>query len=266
MLRKIAKFIFDGRFGRASVEAVNRLTPHMIRVTLKSDLVTNFSESCPGAHLKLIVPAADQSPYDFAEFIDAGNFKKEMRTYTIRHIAPDAGTIDVDIAVHGDLGRVGPWAQRAEVGDEIVISRCGSPKLITAGVKRIIAAADLTGFPALAAGLETLGPGVKVEAFVEIPGKDDQQPLNAPAGVDINWIIKADPYAPSTELIDVIKAAPSPDGDTSIFVACEFSTVAELRRYFRHELKTEKSMRYISSYWKSGATEEEHKIAKAAAA
>ncbi|MEM7660765.1 MAG: siderophore-interacting protein [Pseudomonadota bacterium] len=265
MLKTIAKVLSGGRFGPASVEAVMQLTPHMVRVTLKSDLVSHFADDCAGAHLKLVVPSSDHSPDTFSEFIKAGDFKKEMRTYTIRHIAPEAGTIGVDIATHGDLGRVGPWAQRAKVGDEIVISRCGSPKLITAGAKRIVAAADLTGFPALAAGLETLGPDVKVDAFVEISSEADRQPLDAPAGVEINWIIKPDPYAPSTELINRIKALPEPDDETSVFVACEFSAVAELRQYFRYELQTDKSMRYISSYWKSGATEVEHKIAKAAA-
>ncbi|MEO0883090.1 MAG: siderophore-interacting protein [Pseudomonadota bacterium] len=266
MFKTIAKIISGGRFGWATVEAVHQLTPHMIRITLKSDLISNFPERCAGGHLKLVVPGRDQSPDDFAAFIEAGEFRKEMRTYTIRHIAPDAGTIDVDIAVHGDLGRVGPWAQRAKVGDEIVVSRCGSPKLITAGANRVVAAADLTGFPALAAGLETLDPDVTVDAFVEISSAADRQPINAPGGRAINWIVKPDPFAPSTELVDHIKSLTTPDAKTSIFVACEFAAVAELRRYFRHQLKTEKSMRYISSYWKSGATEVEHKVAKAAAA
>lgn len=264
MLQKLRDLITNGRFAPAKVESVHQLTPHMIRITLKSDLVKSFPETCPGGHLKLIVPAPAQSEESFFDFMAEGNFKSEMRTYTIRHAQTDAGLIDVDIVTHGDLGRVGPWAQRTQTGDTIFISKCGTPKLIAQGVKRIVAAADMTGFPALAAGLETLDHNVQVDAYVEILSADDQQPVRLAKEVNINWIIKPDPYTLGTDLIDSIRGLEPPDEQTSIFVAGEFSTVGSLRTYFQKDLKVDKSMRYISSYWKIGSDEPNHKIAKAA--
>ncbi|MEM1151991.1 MAG: siderophore-interacting protein, partial [Pseudomonadota bacterium] len=205
MLKRLISTLIGTRFGTAEVRAVNHITPHMIRVTLKSDIIANFSEDCAGAHLKLVVPDKDQSDDHFADMIEEGAFKREMRTYTIRHARPSEQEIDVDIAVHGDLGRVGPWAQRTQPGDTIVISQCGSPKLITNGISRVLAGADLTSFPALAAGLETLPEEVQVEAFVEIPGPEDEQPADLPAGISINWIIKPDPHAPSDDLISALR-------------------------------------------------------------
>ncbi|MEM1151746.1 MAG: siderophore-interacting protein, partial [Pseudomonadota bacterium] len=159
--------------------------------------------------------------------------------------------------------RVGPWAQRTQPGDTIVISQCGSPKLITNGISRVLAGADLTSFPALAAGLETLPEKVQVEAFVEIPGPEDEQPADLPAGISINWIIKPDPHAPSDDLISALRNAPAPDEETSVFVAGEFSTVADLRQHFRRDLGVDKHRLYISSYWKAGLEEPDHAAAKA---
>ncbi|MEL7453332.1 MAG: siderophore-interacting protein, partial [Pseudomonadota bacterium] len=219
---------------------------------------------CAGAHFKLVVPSDGQSSQSFAELISAGDFKQRMRTYTVRAARPAIGEIDVDIVTHGDLGYVGPWAQRALEGDVIVVSRCGTPKLITGGINRIIAAADMTGFPALAAGLETLEEKIDVEAFVEIATPGDRQPFETVEGVKINWIVKPDCHAPGTEIIEAIKNLPPPDEQTSVFVAGEFSTVGQLRQYFKTELGVDKSRSYISSYWKAGLDEPAHKIAKAA--
>ncbi|MEM1379602.1 MAG: siderophore-interacting protein [Pseudomonadota bacterium] len=266
MLEKLRQFLEGSRFGPAEVKAAEKITPHMVRVTLQSEVAREFSPDCAGAHLKLVVPAKDQNPSAFEAFVEAGQYRPEMRTYTIRHARPDQGEIDIDIVTHGDLGRVGPWAQRTKAGDALVISRCGSPKLITSGAKRILAAADMTGFPALAAGLETLGDNVAIDAFVEILSDHDKQPIKLPSGQSVHWIVKTDPYAPSTDLIDAIKGAATPDASTSVFVAGEFTAVAELRHYFQNELKVDKTMRYISSYWKAGLDENGHKQAKAAAA
>lgn len=265
-MEDLQRVLKTDRFCPARVEATSRLTPNMYRITLYSEIVKSFAENCPGAHLKLIVPDRLDSRSSFVELIGSGNFKKQMRTYTIRHANPQTVTIDVDIVAHGDIGRVGAWAQIARPGDTIVISICGDPKLITEGVHRIVAATDLTGFPALAAGLVTLHTIKSVQAFVEIPSEDDRQPFDAPQGVNINWIIKPDPFAPSTEMINATKALEKPDDQTSVFVAAEFSTVANLRQYFQKQLKTSKALTYISSYWKAGLNEPEHKVVKASAA
>ena len=265
MLQDLAAALSGSRFGPAKVTAVQHLSPHMIRITLQGELIEDFPGDCAGGHFKLIVPARDQSPHEYRAFIARGDFKAHMRTYTVRQARPQRGEIDVDVVTHGDLGRVGPWARRARPEDLIVISRCGEPKLVTAGAKRILAAADLTGFPALAAGLETLAEGVQVDAFVEIPSADDRQPLRLPAAGRVRWIVKADPHEPGAELIEAVRAAPAPDAKTSVFVAGEFTTVADLRGYFRKEIGVDKSWLYVSSYWKAGLNEPEHKLVKAAA-
>ncbi|MEM9669163.1 MAG: siderophore-interacting protein [Pseudomonadota bacterium] len=266
MLRKIFSALGSVPFGPVTVKDIQRLTPNMMRVTLVGNLIKDYPDPSGGAHFKMIVPDKDQSAGEFGEFISKGSFKPAMRTYTIRHARQASGEIDVDIVVHGDLGRVGPWAQRTAPGEEIVISKPGKPKLITAGIQRILAAADMTGFPALAAGLETLSEDVVGTAFVEILSEDDRQPVDCPPNIELKWIIKPNPYAPGTEVVDAMILAPEPDASTSVFVAGEYSTVATLRRHFRKEHPVDKSRCYISSYWKAGLIEPEHQVVKAKAA
>lgn len=255
------------RLGSAEVKAVRFITPHMVRVTLTGALIAEFSSDTASGYCKLLVPETGQSFEDFEAFVNAGDFKKELRTYTLRYVRPADRELDIDIVTHGDLGRVGTWAQRTQPGDVIVMSRPGALKFdLDHTVKRVLAAADMTSFPALAAKLEALSHSVEIEAYVETLSDEDRQPVDLPDGTSINWIVKSDPSAPSTALIAAMKSAAKPDANTAVFAAGEFALAGEMRQYFAKDLKHDKARTYISSYWKHGLVEPEHKIAKANAA
>lgn len=266
MFERLQKILDGADYAPAEVQSAERLTPNMVRVTLKSNIVEGFSPDCIGGHFKLIVPERDETAKEFEALFEERKFKSEMRTYTVRYVRPEAKEIDVDIVVHGDVGRVGAWAQKAGAGDVVVISSAGDPKLITNNVTRIIAAADMTAFPALATGLEGLASDVQVDSFVEILSGDDKQTGSWANDLNIEWIVKPNPYEPSEQLIAAIKELEAPDDSTSVFVAGEYSMVASLRSYFRNDLGFDKKRCYISSYWKAGLDEPAHKVAKAAAA
>ena len=74
---------------------------------------------------------------------------------------------------------------------------------------------------------------------------------------------EADSHAPSDELIDAIQSITWRDGAPSVFVAGEFSVARLFRTYFRKERPTRKDLTYVSSYWKLGLIEPEHKAFKA---
>jgi NADPH-dependent ferric siderophore reductase len=249
------------RFGVANIVAKQHVSLNMIRVTLQSNFIKSFDPQCAGGHIKIVVPAPKQTSKEFSSFIATQNIKDAMRTYTVRHVRLEKLEIDIDIAIHGNIGRVGQWVQKTNIGDEILISHHGSPKLISKNMNRILAATDLTGFPALAAGLGNLTKDIILDAYIEIPTTDDKQPINLKSGQNIHWIINNN-YA-SSMLSKHIKTADKPDENTSIFVAGEFSTVNLLRSYFRHNLNVNRRQCYISSYWKYGSDEIDHKIAKA---
>ena len=53
-------------------------------------------------------------------------------------------------------------------------------------------------------------------------------------------------------------------GKVAVWAACEFKTMKKIRSYLKIERGVEKSHLYISSYWKKGNTEEQHKAARKA--
>jgi len=267
------------RFGLARVVRREMISPHMVRITLASDKISDYPAHAKGGYIKLIIPpvpsaqlglelsaSPQSSADDFMAEMDGKAIKRAMRTYTVRHFRPDVNEIDVDFVIHGDKGIAGPWAQRAQVGDVIGLSGPGAARFSSPDADWFLVAADMTAFPAAAAGLEALPETATGEAWFEILSEDDRQPLEAPPGVKINWIVKSDPAVPSTELIEGVKNTPWRDGQVKVFVAGEFDMAGTLRQYFRTENPVAKTFLYVSSYWKFGLIESQHKVVKAKAA
>lgn len=249
------------RFSIASVTKRENISPNMIRIRLKSEDMKSFPRRVEGGHVKLIVPIAGSSEKDLSRLMNSIQVRKRMRTYTVRHLHAQTGEMDIDFVTHGDEGPASAWAISAKIGDVIGLSSPGSPKLKTSGSHKYLIAVDMTAFPAAAAGVEALPANAQGNFYTEILNPADIQPINAPAGINFYWIVNEDAGRSSPALINAIKEQ-SLDGDESIFIAGEFKMVGDLRSYFRDEKRYPKDQLYISSYWKHGLIESEHKRVK----
>ena len=247
-------------FHEAIVVAATQMTPHMVRITFSSDLASGFSPKTAGGYVKLIVPEPGKST---PPSVELGNFKKFMRTYTIRHVRASMGEFDVDFVAHGDVGLAAPWAAQAKAGDKVLLSGPGPLKFDATGADRVLLAADMSAIPAAAAILEALDPAAVGNAYFEIFSEDDRQSIRSPSGVAVHWIVKSDAHLPSVTMIAAVTSATKKSRYQGIFVAGEFSFVAELRAHLRSENLITKRRTYISSYWKLGLIEPEHKAEKA---
>lgn len=248
------------RMNIARVTRHENISPNMIRVRLQSDIIRQFPDGVEGGHLKLVIPLPDHSERDFQRFLSGFGVRKRMRTYTVRHLYRDTGEIDVDFVAHGDEGPASSWALSAKVGSFIGLSFPGGPKLKRSDAEKYLIAVDMTAFPAAAASVEALPANAQGDFYVEILSKDDVQPINAPSGINLHWIVKTSAND-ETHLINAIRRYPL-TGDESVFIAGEFETVGALRYYFRQEQTYPKDLLYISSYWKRGLIEAEHKRVK----
>ena len=236
------------------------ISPNMIRVRLQSDIIRQFPDGVEGGHLKLVVPMPSHSDQEFGRFLGGFGVRKRMRTYTVRHLYRDMGEIDVDFVAHGDEGPASAWALSAKIGSFIGFSFPGHPKLKRSRSDKYLIAVDMTAFPAAAAGVEALPAHAQGDFYVEILSEEDVQPINAPPGINLHWIVKSSAND-ETHLINAIRRYPL-SGDESVFIAGEFETVGALRYYFRQEQTYPKDQLYISSYWKRGLIEAEHKRVK----
>jgi NADPH-dependent ferric siderophore reductase len=185
-----------------------------------------------------------------------------MRTYTIR--TQREGEIDVQFALHGEqaAGLATKWAQQAKPGDTIMVGGPGPAKPFFPDHDFYLAAGDMSALPAIAANLEALPADARGMIALEIQHEDDAVPLAKPDGIDIEWIVNPHPGTQPRLLADALRAVELPQGHIAGWAACEFSAMKELRAFLREQLGLGPRSLYISSYWKLGINEGEHKKVK----
>lgn len=247
------------------VKAAWHLTPHMIRVTLHGDAITEMRPDCQGANCKIFLPAADQAKEAFASQLADGP-RPTVRTYTVRHIRPELGEMDIDFVDHGDAGPASAWARIAAAGAFCGFAGPGPVKVPEFYADRYLVAADMSALPVAAATLEAMPRDAQGDAYFEINHLDDTQSIDAPAGVRLHWLVQMDRTAPSTQLVDAVHKFDWPAGVVQTCIAGESSAIKALRGYLTNDRALPKQDCYISGYWKFGLIEDEHQELKRAEA
>ncbi len=147
----------------------------MTRVVVGGDDLLGF-EFAPGQDLMLAVPTD-------ATTVDGGTIN---RRYTIRRADPAAGTVDLDLVVHGDAPGA-RWASDAQLGSSIAAVGPRGKVLPAAAVDWHLFVCDESGWAATAVMVESLTSGDRAVVVADIAGEDEQQPLEAVADVYVSW-------------------------------------------------------------------------------
>lgn len=241
---------------RLTVLKSEQITPNMQRITLQSEELACFPNDCEGSYIKLLFNASGGTNLAVTD----SNERPIMRTYTIRHFSHSKRTIDIDFVRHITedfcCGFAARWAMNVQIGDTINIAGPGSISDLNTDVDWFFTVADMTALPALAAKLRKLPLNAKGYAVIKVLESDDIQTIQSPSGFQIIWLVEGEMLLPK------VKSLPWLDGTASVWVACEFDAMRSLRHYFRNEKEIKKENIYISSYWKSGVTEDGHKAIK----
>ncbi len=180
------------------VVSTEQLTPHMVRVVLGS---SNFDTFVPSkftdSYVKLVFVAdgidlaALPQPLTLDSFAGLPPEKRPpVRTLTVRRVDEEARQIAVDVAVHGEHGVAGQWAAAAQPGQPIYLMGPGGAYTPDPAADWHLLAGDEAALPAIAAALEALPESAVGMAFIEVAGPDDEMPLTAPDGVEINWVYR----------------------------------------------------------------------------
>jgi len=239
-----------------------RLTPNMHRVTLHGDGLADFPACHEGAHVKIMLPAPAQSERDFARQIAEGPKRPITRTYTIRHHRPDVNELDIDFALHPD-GRACRWAVTAAAGDFIAIAGPSAKKMTDFSASWFLLTADMTAIPAAAAVLEDMPDSAVGHAVFEIASDEDRQPVNAPPGIDIEWVVGNGCAVPCTCQVDAVRDLSWRDGAPGVFIAGESGAMKAVRQFLCEERGIDRRCMYASAYWKIGMREDQHRKLKA---
>ena len=232
-----------------TVLASRRLSPSMQRVSLGGPGLAGFPAGQRGGYVKLFLG-------------EGASGKRIIRTYTIREQHKDR--LEIDFALHGGeaAGPATPWALSVEEGSTIMVGGPGAAKPLPDGHDFYLVAGDMTALPAIGVNLAALNRETSGFAAIEVQSEDDIQQLDAPRGFEVRWLVNAEPGTQPSLLSDTLRAVPLPQGTVAGWAACEFSSMQRLRAYLRDELQLGGGSLYISSYWKAGLVEDEHKLVK----
>lgn len=229
----------------------------MRRITLTGETLDSFGPQSVGGYFKFLFN--EDGSTDVSKAIEQGK-RPIMRTYTVKSFDQDNASITVDVVRHaGDhAGLASHWAEHAAAGDTISIVGPGRSQYPSFDKDSAIFVADMTALPALSVVLENLSEQVNGHAFIEVNNDDDKQQLKHPEGVQLHWIIRQG----ERSLFDAVTSLAWPNNHVQVWCACEFDTMKALRNYFTREHEVAREDIYISSYWKSGVTEDGHKQIK----
>ncbi|RYB94074.1 siderophore-interacting protein [Nocardioides oleivorans] len=226
---------------RLTVTSTESVTPSLRRVWFRSDDLSAFAAS------------EDTDRYVKLVFHDG------VRTYTALFPDVAAGTLAIDFVVHGDEGIAGPWAQRAQPGDELEVNGPGGGYRPDPTADVHLLAGDDSAVPAISAALASLAADATGQAFVLVDDAAHEPALTAPAGVTITFLHRD----AGQSLGDAVRAWPWPEGRVQAFVHGEAQEVMHgVRPYLLKERGLPRADASISGYWRAGRTEESFRVWK----
>jgi NADPH-dependent ferric siderophore reductase len=250
-------------FREMTVERIIDVTPHMRRITLSGKDLERYVTH--GQHLKLFVPpegiAKPEWPVpgeDGLAVWPADDMRPKVRTFTARSVDLDAGTVDVDFALHGDHGVGSNWALNTRPGDLVGVR--GPVGLPVPKADWYLLVGDETALPGIARTLESLPTSAKGMAIIEVSDEREQQPIRYDADIELRWLHRNGAEAGTTALLaDAVRAVEMPPAGTRIhaMAGVEYAAFKTIRHYWRDELKLNKKDVLPVAYWRRGHAEGE---------
>ncbi|WP_133913448.1 siderophore-interacting protein [Streptomyces sp. NBC_00582] len=243
----------------AQVVRTERLTPHMQRVVLGGEGLSEFSAgTCTDHYVKLLFgPEGVTYPEPFDMERIRAEFPREQwpvtRTYTVRAWDAEHRELTLDFVIHGDEGLAGPWAARVQPGETVRFMGPGGAYTPDTDADWHLLAGDESALPAIAAALESLPSGAVAHAFIEVDGPEEEQKIDS--DVEVTWLHR-DGRPVGERLVEAVEALQFPEGRVHAFVHGEAAAVKELRRLLRVDRRIPREDLSISGYWRLGHNED----------
>lgn len=224
---------------RRSLEVVKveRLTPHMIRVTLAGPDLAGFASASPDDHIKIFIPGLDGTPV--------------RRDYTPRKYDSEAGTLVLDFVNH-EGGPAAAWARAAKVGDHLDIGGPKGSQIISGNIAHWLLIGDETALPAIGRRVEELSAPSQVTTIVAVPGQEDEQIFKTPAQHTAHWVHRPLDKADDAQGIVSILAGMDIPERTFVWVGAEARVAKTVRQYLLEKRGIAAQWIKASGYWVKG--------------
>ena len=219
------------------VRVVERLSPHMIRITLGGAELAGFSSPSPDDHIKIFIPGLDGVP--------------TRRDYTPRRYDPQNGTLILDFVNHHG-GPAAAWARAARPGDRLEIGGPRGSQMISGVIDHWLLVGDETALPAIGRRVEELHAGASVTTVIAVPGAEDEQVFVTDARHVGHWVHRSmDMADDAAAILDVLKNIQIPER-TFVWVGAEAQVAKAIRQYLLEECKIPAKWIKASGYWVKG--------------
>lgn len=247
------------RFRLLQVRQIDRITPHLVRVTLAGDDLQGFVSPGFDDHVKLFFPDPVTGVLALPTMGAEGPVWTEgtrptMRDYTPHHFDPEACTLQIDFALHQPGGPATEWAAQAQVGQTLGVGGPRGSFIVPTGFDWHLLVGDDTALPAIARRLAELPAGARAEVLVEVEGPEDQVALPSAAAVAVQWVYRRG-AADALPLLDALRRTAMPAGVFHAWIGCESTQAKALRAYLATECKLNPQWLRASSYWRRGAAD-----------
>ncbi|WP_336627139.1 MULTISPECIES: siderophore-interacting protein [unclassified Microbacterium] len=259
---------------RLEVLRTERLSPHWMRITLGGGDIARFTALGYDQWFRLFLPHSGDGGDEGLERIPAkankifgylkylripDGVRPVMRNYTVRAyraVGESGGPeIDVDFVLHGSGPTAGPasrWADAAEPGESVVIIDEGLRFNPARGVENLLLVADETGVPAVAGICASLPSSATGIALIEAPSAEDVLPFDAPAGINVRWLVRDAGQKPGSLALAELEKLQAPASDTHAFIVGEQSLPTAGRRRLVAQGLGKDRISFIG-YWRVGA-------------
>jgi NADPH-dependent ferric siderophore reductase len=227
------------------VTGIQKISAHMLRVTLGGESLAGFTSLGFDDHIKLFFPEPGTGHAE-------GEAPAVSRDYTPRHYDPAANTLTVDFALH-DAGPATRWAETAEVGHALTIGGPRGSFIIPTDYDWHLLIGDDTALPAIARRLEELPAGTRVVVLAEVDGPADEIAFQSDADVSVTWVHSGGAERGATDALSrALRAQDLPPGDFYAWVACESLTAKALRVQLLAECGANPKWLRAAGYWRRG--------------
>lgn len=235
------------RLGRVS--HARRISPRFIRLRIEAEDLAYLNQT--GLHLRLLQPKDPENPL-WPRLLPNGRTgwpgaeHLHMPVYTIRAIDPGKGWLDVDVFLHGN-GPTCAWAQSVRPGAAVGLSGPGGGWLPQG--RHLCLGGDETALPVIARILEQAAPDSRGIALIQIGNTAEIQPIAAPSGVELVWLLRHRDPALRDAVSDAASRAHATDPHAEILFGGEKSDALAIRAALRASFGRLPKTITTSSYW-----------------
>jgi NADPH-dependent ferric siderophore reductase len=228
---------------RATVTEVERVSPRLVRLTLRPDVPGSWRSTGVGDEF-VHVDVGATTP-------DADGHAE--RHYTVSRAVDDS--LEIEVVIHGH-GPGSAWGAAARPGDAVLLSKPKGYYAPPPESRSRVLLGDATAVPAIARILAQAGEDEEFQCVIEVPSMDDARALPSAATVHVDWRVAGNGVGASVMVDAVRELAARGDGPGApdagapyVWVACESAESRRARLALRSEWGLQPRNYRVVGYW-----------------